>query len=173
MPSPLPLRTPKQTAAKPNWGGVQSPSPVSHLPSYGFRDALFVPKGAQQCLQPLPAGLSQHGAAAQHRVSTQSTKHTIYCQSSRVHPPLQRLRLCVFVCVCVTEPTAGKNGSALDEPLLVPMLLGRQLQCPEGSKLDSQVLQHCRARTSLQQQLDGRRGRGQPHHPQSTSLLLN
>ena len=102
-------------------------------------------------------------------------QHTIYCQSSRVHPPLQRLRVCVCVCVCecVSDPTAGQNGSAPEEPLLVPMLVGRHLQCPEGSELDSQVLQHCCARTLPWQQSKGGGTQPTPPHGQSRSFLLN
>ena len=157
---PSALENPEAVSSQTQRGRCAIPSPgiPPPFPRVGSRDALLASKGAQRCLQ--PAGLSQHGAAAQHRVSStrfiaKAPEFSRHCNGC--------VCVCVCVCECVSDPTAGQNGSAPEEPLLVPMLLGRHLQCPEGSELDSQVLQHCCARTLPWQQSKG--GAHNPHPP--------
>ena len=159
---PSALENPEAVSSQTQGGRCAIPSPgiPPPFPRVGSRDALLASKGAQRCLQ--PAGLSQHGAAAQHRVS--STRF--------IAKAPEFIRHCNG-CACVSDATAGQNGSAPEEPLLVPMLLGKHLQCPEGSELDSQVLQHCCARTLPWQQSKGGGTQPTPPHGQSRSFLLN
>ena len=97
---PSALENPEAVSSQTQRGRCAIPSPgiPPPFPRVGSRDALLASKGVQRCLQ--PAGLSQHGAAAQHRVSStrfiaKAPEFIRHCNGCAC--------VCVCVCVCVCQ----------------------------------------------------------------------